>query len=224
MELTATRDQAGRIAGAAGVVLWAIAGFALYVLLGVASIFLTLVFDPVLEAAGTRVEAGELGLSIRNALHPPVWGILVAAAAMPIGRRLVAGVRFSRAGWLVLAAGLVLATVTWLLIEEFVRSRMPSFDTEYVGFTILSYPALVAVALLGWAAAAVPRGVGGPMLVLLALAAVALAVALVPSIPGVADGIEPGNLPLAIVFMVDVAYVVGVLAICFRMTGSTGSA
>jgi hypothetical protein len=223
MELTAGRDQAGRTTGTAGVVLWSIAGFALYVVLGVASIFVTLVFDPVLEAAGLRVEAGELGLSVRNALHPPVWGLLVAGAAIPIGRRLVAGVRFSRASWLVLGAGLVLATVTWLLIEEFVRSRMSSFDPEYVGFTILTYPALVAVAVLGWAAAAVPRGVGGPLLLLLALAVVGLAVALIPSIPGVADGIEPHSLPLAVVFMVDVAYVVGVLAFCFRMAGSTAS-
>jgi hypothetical protein len=197
--------------------LWTLAGFALYLLVGLGAIFVTaIVFDPLLELAGFRVEAGEPGLSVRNALEPLVWGLLVAAASMPIGRRLVGGIRFSRDGWLVLAIGLVLATVSWLLIEEFVRARMEYFDLEYVGFTILTWPAVVAIALCGWAALATPRGSGAPLVIPLVLAAVGFTGALLPSIPGVADGIESESVPLVVVFLVDVLYGVLAIVVAFR--------
>jgi hypothetical protein len=216
MRLAAGGQPVAGVAGPYGVMLWTVSGLALYLLLGIASVFLTLTADPLLGAVGLPVEAGELGLAVRNALHPPVWGLLVAAAAIPIGRRLVPGIRFSRHSWLVLLAGLLLAAVTWLLIEEFVRARMASFDMEYVGFTILTWPALVAIALCGWAALAAPRGSNAALVVPLVLATVGLSVALLPSVAGAADGIDAQNLPLAFVFLVDVLYAMLVIVLAFR--------
>jgi hypothetical protein len=216
MQVAAPREPGDRVAGAYGVMLWTVSGLALYLLLGLASVFLTLIADPVLEAVGMPVEAGELGLSVRNALHPPVWGLVVAAVAIPIGRRLVPGIRFSRDSWVVLVAGLLLAAVTWLLIEEFVRARMAYFDMEYVGFAILTWPAIVAIALCGWAALATPRGSNAALVIALVLATAGLSVALLPSVAGAADGIDAQNLPLAFAFLVDVLYAMLVIVIAFR--------
>jgi hypothetical protein len=220
MELAARSGMRDRPTGPYGILLWAIAGFALYLLIGVASTFATLVFEPVLAVAGLRIEAGELGLSVRNALHPLVWGVLVAAVSVPMGRRLVRDIRFTRDGWVVLLAGLLLAAATWLLLEEFVRGRMAYFDPEYVGFAIFTWPALVAIALSGWAALAVPRGSSAPLIAALVLASTGLAVALLPSIPGVTDGMAPKNLPLAAVFLVDIAYAVAAILVAFRRAGA----
>ena len=216
MQLAARSSLADRFGSSLPVILWALAGFALYLLLGVASILATAMFDPLFGAIGLPVQAGELGLSVRNAIQPLVWGLLVAGISAPIGRRLVPGIRYSRDGWLVLIAGLALASVTWLLIEEFVRLRMSYFDTEYVGFAILAWPALVAIALCGWAALAVPRGSSVPLAIALVIAAAGLSIALLPSIPGVADGIDADSIPLAITFVIDLAYAALCIVLTFR--------
>lgn len=198
--------------------LWAFAGLGLYLLIGVGSLFITaIVADPILDAVGLQVEAGRIGLSVRNALHPAVWGLLVAATSIPIGRRLVAGIHFGRRGWLVLIVGLALASVTWFLLEEFVRASFGYMDPEYVGFSLVAWPALVAVALAGWAALAVPAGT--PLLVFVVLAVMTLGLALAPSAIGAADGIDPANLPLATVLAVDVGYAVVVLVMTMRRRG-----
>jgi len=209
-----------------GPALWALAGLGLYVVVGAGSIFLTaLVADPILGALGMPVRAGEIGLSIRNAIHPIVWGAIVAAASVPIGRRLVAGIRFSLAGTAVLVVGLGLAAATWFLGEEFVRARYAWFDPEYVGLSLFAWPAIVAIALAGWAALAVPRGHARALIGWMLLAAVGLGLVLVPSMIGAADGIEPGSVPLASAFLLDVAYVVGVIVATLRQgeLGASGS-
>lgn len=212
-----------RATASSGTLLWALAGLVLYLLGGVAAVFVTaLVVDPLLGAAGLPVEAGLPGLSLRNAIDPWVWGALVAAIAAPAGRRLVPGIRFSPACWLVLGAGLTFATVTWFLLEEFVRARYTYVDLEYVGFSLLTWPALVAVGLCGWAALAVPRGAATPLVVLLVLAAMGLAVALLPSGVGAADGIEAENIPLAVAFLLDVVYAISVVVLAIRRATAPG--
>jgi hypothetical protein len=192
-------------------VVWAAAGFGIYAIVGVGSLFLTgLVIDPVLKAMGLPAEAGEIGLSVRNAIQPIVWGILAALVAIPVGRAMMPGLQFRPVGWLLLLAGLLLASATWFLIEEFVRARFTYMDPEYVGFSLLTWPALVAIALSGWAALAVPRPEGSVLIGVVVLGVIALAAALAPSIPGALDGISPENLPLAAVFGVDAAYGLGV--------------
>ena len=216
-EILTGRGLADRGATWYGPLLWMIAGLALYLLGGVASLFITaLVVDPLLGAVGMPVEAGLIGLSVRNAIHPVAWGLLVAAIAAPVGRRLVVGIQFSLEGWLTLAVGLGLAAVTWLLIEEFVRDRYAYVDVDYVGFTVLTWPALVAVALSGWAALAVPRGAAMPLVALVVIAAVGLAVALLPSVAGASDGIRAENMPLAFVFLVDLAYAMAVVVVAIQ--------
>lgn len=196
------------------VIVWALIGFGLYLLIGAGSLFLTaVVVDPVMGALGIPAEAGLVGLSVRNALHPVAWGLLVALTSVPIGRRLVREVRFGRASWMVLAVGLGLAAVTWFLIEEFVRARYGYFDAEYVGFSFFAWPALVAIALSGWAALAVRPQRRTPLTAILVLAVVTLAVALLPSVAGAADGIDPGNLPLALLLAVDAVFAVGVVVV-----------
>lgn len=214
-----------RAAPASGPLLWAAAGLAVYLLGAVAGLLLTvLVADPVLDAVGLRVEAGELGLSIRNAIHPLVWGAVVAAVSMPLGRRLVDGIHFELAGWVVLAVGLALASVTWFLGEELVRARFEYFDPEEVGLTLFVWPALVAIALCGWAVLAMPRGSATPIVALLVLAAMGLAVALLPSFVGAADGIDPQNLPLALAFLADVGFAMAVIVLAFRRTSLPATA
>jgi len=200
-----------------GPLLWSAAGLVLYLLGGVATLLLTaLIADPLLGAMGQPVAAGELGLSVRNAIHPVVWGASVAVMCAPIGRRLVRGIHFGLDGWLVLAAGLTLAAVTWFLIEELVRSRFAYVDVEYVGFSVLAWPALVAIGLAGWAALAVPHGSAIAPVALVVLAAIGLGIALLPSVFGAADGIDAGNMPLAIVLLADVVYAMSVVALIFR--------
>jgi hypothetical protein len=211
MSVAATPARGDRIAGLHGAALWTITGLVLYVLVGMGSLFLTgRVFDPILGAVGLVVQAGEPGLSIRNGLHAVVWGLLTAVVAMPFGRRLVDGVRFSAAGWIVLVIGLVIATVAITLGAEFVRSTHGVYDPEYEGLTLFTGPALVAVALAAWAALAVPRaGVLAPAGTLLAAGA-GLVLSLLPSIPGATDGVAAAQLLLLAAFVAGVAYTAAV--------------
>jgi hypothetical protein len=205
-----------RSIGLPGTALWAVAGLLLYVLAGIAALFvIELIARVVLEPSGMMIEAGLAGLSIRNALHPVAWGLLVATAAVPIGRHLVREIRFSFAAWAVLGVGLALAALTTFLLQEFVRARYTWFDFEYAGLSIFSWPALVAIALAGWATLAVPPGRSLLLPGLAVLAVTSLAIALLPSVAGAADGIEAASIPLAAIFVVDVAYaaLVGLVAI-----------
>ena len=78
IQLTAQRLLADRTGGSRGVLLWTIAGFALYLLLGLASIFATVVFEPALAAMGLRVEAGELGLPLLGSHGRGQDGVVLA--------------------------------------------------------------------------------------------------------------------------------------------------
>jgi hypothetical protein len=190
-----------------GPAIWTIAGFVLYVLAGMGSLLaLSLVDGALLAPFGLRAEAGTLGLSVRNGLHAIAWGGLVAVVTVPLGRRLVDGLRFTTTGWAMLAVGLALATVVIALGDEFVRARYGMYDAEYQGLSFFAGPALVAVALATWAALAVPRdGVLAPGAAMLT-AAGGLAISLLPSAPGAADGIAPESMPLVGAFVVAVAY------------------
>lgn len=207
MSVATSRGLGGRIAASYGPAIWTIAGFVLYVLAGMGSLLaLSLVDGALLAPFGLRAEAGTLGLSVRNGLHAIAWGLLVATAAAPLGRRLVEGVRFTTTGWVMLVVGLVLATIVIALGDEFVRARYGYYDPEYQGLSFFAGPALVAVALATWASLAVPRyGVVVPGATMLT-AVGGLAMSLLPSVPGAADGIAAESIPLVAAFVVAVAY------------------
>lgn len=212
MMQTAIGSQLGeRLAATYGPALWTIAGFVLYVLGGMATLFaIAWIEHMTWGGMGVDTGAGTVGLSVRNGVHALVWGLAAAAAAIPLGRRLVEGLAFGRAGWVVLVVGLLLALLTTMLVNEFVRARYGYYDPEYAGLTVFTGPALVAVALASWATLGVPRP-GAAVPALAALTAVAgLAMSLLPSLPGAADGIGASSMPLAAAFAASAAY--GVIA------------
>ena len=199
---------------------WAAVGLAIYVAIGLLSLFLVaatenLVFGPF----GIEVAAGTIGLSLRNGLHYVVWALLVAALAVPIGRRLVPDARFG--GLLALAllgVGAGLAGATEFLINEWARERFGLFDPEYVGLVGFAPAATVAIAVVSWAAMCVPRGTRSDLLGLLAIAVAGFGLIVLPSITGLHDGIDPGSIPLAIGLLVNGGF--GLLAIAIARRGS----
>lgn len=212
MQLAATRS----IVWSWGVALWAIAGVVLYVLAGMGSLLAIATVEGLVPGFRDQVAAGTVGLSIQNGLHPMVWGTLAGAASIPIGRRLVDGLRFGAAGSFVLMIGLVLAAATTFLVDEFVRARFGYFDPEMTGLTVFAGPALVAIALAAWAALAVPSGMGLPLVVATVAAVVSLGLALLPSVAGLGDGIDPESLPLAGIFLVDVLFAAAAVLLVLR--------
>jgi len=119
-------------------------------------------------------------------------------------------------GWVVLLIGLVLATITTFLDIEFVRASHGIYDFEYGGFTGFAGPALVAIALAGWAALAVPRGRSRLLDVLTVAAAASLVAVLLPSVGGATDGIDAENIPIAAALATDALYAVVVTALVVR--------
>lgn len=213
MEATSLAHPIGGI----GVGRWAVAGAVLYVVGFIASLLgIATIERLVLEPLGVRAEAGELSLSVRNGVHQAVWGLTVAAVAVPIGRRLVIGLRFDTIGVAILVVGLVLAGLIELFLNEFDRARNGMFDPDHVGLMLAAPPAIVAVALAVWAARAAPGPHRGPLLALAAVAAVGFVVAVVPSLGGVTDGIEPGSLGLAVSLLGSSGFAVLALAIARR--------
>lgn len=206
-----------RTVGGAGVGRWALAGLLLYPVMWFASLLAIATFERlILEPLGLRSEAGMVSLSIRNGLHQIVWGAAVAVAAMPIGRRLVNDLRFDITGATVLGVGLVLAAMTELLLIEFDRVRSGYFDPDHVGMAILAPPAIVAVALVVWAALAVPRPNRAPLLVLAAVAGIGFVVAMLPSVGGLADGIDPESVGLVASLLGSGGFIVIGLALARR--------
>ena len=197
--LATSRGLGDRIAAFHGPALWTIAGFVPYVVGGMASLLLV-AWLPI------GAVAGSFNLSVQNGLHNLAWGGVVVAAAVPLGRRLVAGLRFGIGGWVLLLAGLVLAAVATTLMNEFVRARYVWYDPEYAGLSLFTGPALVAIALATWAALATPRE-GSLIPGVAALTAiVGMAMSLLPSVPGAADGIVADSVPLVATYLVAAGY------------------
>jgi hypothetical protein len=200
-----------------GTVVWAVAGFVLYVVGGMVMLFISLaIAEFVLGSLGIESGAGTRGLSIRNATHPIGWGMMVAAVSMPLGARLVPGLRFGLVGWVVLAIGLALAAITTFLDIEFVRASHGVYDFEYGGFTGFAGPALVAIALAVWAALALPPGQSRILDGLAVAAAAGLMAVLLPSVGDAADGIDVENVPIAVALTADAVFGVVVAALVVR--------
>jgi hypothetical protein len=209
------RDIADRqMAWAPPTVQWTLAGVAIYVVMGIASLPLVSTVERLLLARfGLEAIPGTSSWGVMLAVHPVVWGLASVLLAIPVGRRLVPGLRLTSAPAAVLSIGLLLAAITTYLLHEFVRDRFLYFDPEYVGWALFAAPALVAVALSAWAAAAVPRGSGWPLFVAEATAAAGFGLAILPSLPGLRDGIGESSYPLVAILAVDAVYVLGALAL-----------
>jgi len=219
VQIVATRS----LAWSWGVALWAIAGVVLYVLGGIGSLLALATIEHLVPGLGEQVAAGTVGLSIQNGLHPLVWGLVVAGASIPIGRRLIENLRFGAAGGLVLLVGLALASITTFLVDEFVRARFGYFDPEMTGFSLFAGPALVAIGLASWAALAVPSGLGLPLVAEAVAAVASLALALLPSVGGLGDGMDPESLPLAGVLLLDLVFAAAALLLVLRTALASGA-
>lgn len=190
-----------------GVRRWSVIGLVLYPAAGFASMLALVTIERwILEPAGLRPESGTAAWGIRLAGWIVLWGALTAVPAAWIGGRLVPGHRFKRSGALALLVGLTLAAATMFTLHEWTRARFGYFDSDFVGWAFFAAPAVVAVALCAWAALSIPRGSRGPLLVLLILAAIGFVAALVPSIGGLADGLDPRSLGLAAILLADAAF------------------
>jgi hypothetical protein len=163
----------------------------------------------VLRPLGWYAEAGTRSLSIQNATFPVTWGVLVAGAGVRLARRWVPGARFRGRGWALLGAGLLLAGLSEYLTDEFVRHWAGNYDPEYGGSSLFIPWALVAVALAGWAALAVPRRRRVALVALAATAGAGVALAFASNLAGAADGIREANVPIATVFVLDAVFSVG---------------
>jgi len=190
---------------------WAAVGLVVYVVAAYGSVLLVAAAEQaVLDPLGLGGEPGTSSWGVILAVHPIAWGVVTALAAGWIGGRLLPGAVHPGLGSAAhLGAGLAPAAVTVYLLHEFVRARYGWFDPEYTGFAIFAAPALVAIGLAGWAAAAIDREHRGALVALQVAALIGLAIALLPSLPGVQDGISPSSVPLAAVVVIDVAFAVG---------------
>ena len=208
------RPRAADLRAAAG---WTAAGFVLYILGGFASILAIGLFENLfLQPFGLRPEAGTFALSLQNGIDDVAWGILVAAIAAPLGRRMVPGIRFGRVGTTMLAAGLGIAAAATTLGDEFVRARFGVYEPRAMGLTSFTGPAIVAVALAIWAALAVPASGALVPAAAATVAAACLVLSLVPSLPGLTDGIDEASIPLVIAFTVGTAYALTAVALAAR--------
>ena len=185
--------------------LWAVSGFVLYVLGGLASLLALAAVEGLLPA-DVRPSSGFVTLSIRNGLHLFAWAALSAGASMLVGRRLIADLRFGLAGWLLLAIGAALAAFTEFMVNEDARARFGHFDAGDVGLSSFTSPAVLAIALATWATLALPRGQGLVLAATAAAAAAGLGLSLVPSLPAATDGIDADHVPLALTFVADLGF------------------
>ena len=218
MDRSGPRDPARRVA------LWAAAGAVIYVLAGLGSLFAFALIERIgVIPADAQPQAGAITLSVRNGLHQVAWGALGAAVAMPVGLRWVTGLRFGAAGWLTLGVGLSLAGITMFLLNEFDRARNGMFDPDHVGFSWFVGPAVIAIALAVWATLATPGRDARMLAGTTALAVLALALALLPNLPGAADGIGAASIPLASAFIADVVYAVLATLLVVRKVARTTS-
>jgi hypothetical protein len=199
-------DGTAERAGGWSITAWTAAGVVLYGLGFLAAFGVIAAAEVPLRAVGLAPEAGTLGLSLQNAAWIAVWGLLAAAGAMWVGRRIAPRPQISGLGLAFLVVGLGLAAASELCIDEFVRAWAGEYDPEYVGLSVVIPPAVIAVALAAWAALALPRDARVPVSVLGLVAALGLAVALASNLPGVVDGIAPGHLPIAAAFCADAIY------------------
>lgn len=188
---------------------WTVALAVIYVVSGVVALLLVATVESVvLDPLGLRPEAGTPAWGSRLAFTTLLWGGLAALAAGWLGRRLVRVLVPARERAVgVLVVGLILAATTMYGLHEYVRARYLYFDPDYAGPVLLAIPAMVAVALAAWGAAALPTRRRWPLTSGVLLAGAGFAAATLPSLPGIADGVSPSGLVLGACLAADAVFV-----------------
>ncbi len=151
------------------------------------------------------------------ALWSLVWGIFSAFVVVGAARLLLdTPSRISPGAITVLGSGLLVAALTQYTLHDWVVAKFGYYDAEYIGWTIGLPGAVVAVAVAGFAAWAAPRPADAlPPLIALALAAAGVGFIVLSNVGGLADGIRPSSVPLAIMVGAAGVFTFGVAAITF---------
>jgi hypothetical protein len=172
----------------------------------------------VLEASGLLVVSGLDAHGLGLTSQAVIWGILSVFVVVVAARLLLdARLRISSGAIAVLGAGLVIAALAQYLLYDYAEARLGYFAWQSIGWTIALPGAVVAVAVASFAAWAAPRpAVALPALIALALAAAGVGFIVLSNLDGLADGIRPASIPLAIMVGVAGVFTFGVAAITFE--------
>lgn len=151
------------------------------------------------------------------ALWSLVWGVLSALVVVVAARPLLGtGLRAGAGALAVLGGGLIVASMTQYTLYEWVVAKFGYYDPEYIGWTVALPGAVVAVAVAGFAAWASPRPADAPPpLIALALGAAGVGFIVLSNVGGLADGIRPSSVPLAIMVGAAGIFTFGLAAITF---------
>lgn len=176
----------------------AVAALAIYVVLGVATLFAAtgleaMVFVPL----GFEAGAGSFGHGVFLAIHVIAWAVLGFWLCVLAARVVGLNTAVSRGAWVVVVGGAAAAGLVQLAIHEYARARFGFYDPRAVGLTAL-LPAAAVGQLVGWALVLVSKPAS---MLAWSIEAVPLAVMvgiIGLNVPGAADGISPGSLPLAV--------------------------
>jgi hypothetical protein len=176
---------------------WASISFALFVISEILTIPITVAAEQigrVPHPAGLALWAGSRTL-------------LAGIAAFVVGRILLGRlVRSVPAAWIVLVGGVVLAGAWQAVLAEWSTGRFGYFDPDFLGPTAQLYQAVGGVAVASFAALVAPPDAARPVQLTLVLAT-ALNIAIVAAnLRGVADGIGPESIPLALTMGVVLVY------------------
>lgn len=187
---------------------WLFAALA-WVCAGPLVLFATSWVSQLVAPLGLVAEAGTVGWGIFLAIAVVGWGLATAVIAAVAAPRFGVNLRpVSRSPVAVLASALALAALTMFTLHEQLRARMGYFDPDYAGLTGFVPMAMVAVACAAWARYSVPgRRDRRPADACLMLAASVVAVGILSNVPGLADGIHPASVPLAVALAVDAVFV-----------------
>jgi len=166
----------------------------------------------VFERLGLLGFAGSQAHGVGLALGPLIGGIASALIVVVTGRMLLDGPLRAGAGALcILGAGLVLAALTEHALYDWVVAKFGYYAVEFAGWTAALPGAVVAVAVAGFAAWSVQRRADGlaPSIALV-LATAGVGFIVLSNVGGLADGIQPSSVPLAMMVGAAGTYCVAV--------------
>lgn len=162
-------------------------------------------------------------LPVASAISPPslvrvdlaVWmvlTVLISLVVVLVSARVVFGVRLrvSPVAIVVSVIGVSLAVVEELLLHEWAGARFGYYDADLVWWTASLSGLVIATTIASFGTLVAPRGARLAPLVCQAVGAVAIVLVLATNVEGLADGIRPQSVPLAIAMGLCGLFAVGV--------------
>jgi hypothetical protein len=164
------------------------------------------------------IYVAEAVLGLPHALGLALWAgsrVLVAGlVALALGRILIGtAVRPQPAAWLVLGIGAALAAMVQVALVAWSESRFALFDPDLVGLTAQLYTVVGGVGVAAFSTLSAPRDAALPPMIALLMATLLTLIIVVANVPGLADGIEPESIPLAVTLGATLLYALAVSAL-----------